>query len=59
MNLIGTLALACGVTNVVGVSCGCGPSHDTFPSLRKIYAGTPWEGVDGHSNRAVRTPSFL
>lgn len=59
MNLIGTLALTCGVTNVVGVAVGCGFSHDTFPDLSKLYAGTSFEGVDGHANERARTESFV
>jgi hypothetical protein len=52
------LALTCGITNVVGVSCGCGPSHDSFPSLNKLLVGTSiakvdWGGV-GHESQATR-----
>ncbi len=58
MNLIAGLALACGVTNVAGVSCGCGPSHDTFPRVSQILKGTPYEDVDGHAGQVERTASF-
>ncbi len=58
MNLIGTLALTCGVTNVVGVSCGCGPSHDTFPDLGKLFSGTNHENIDGHADERGRTEAF-
>ena len=55
------LALACGITNVVGVSCGCGPSHDTFPAFNKLTVGTnvkvDWGGV-GHEGQATRPPAL-
>lgn len=62
MHAIGTLALACGVTNVVGISVGCGPSHDAFPDLSKIQAGTELAGMKvgwdnwGHEAEPLRTP---
>lgn len=56
------LALQCGITNVVGVSCGCGPSHDAFPQLNKLLPGSgiakvEWGGV-GHEDQATRPPAL-
>lgn len=61
LNSIATLALTCGVTNVVGVSIGCGPSHDRFPRrFARITAGTQWVNKDwsnvGHEDRPIRVP---
>ncbi len=64
LHSLATLALACGVTNVVGVALGCGFSHDTFPELKKILVGTPhettrwegqWSGL-GHMGKDLRKP---
>jgi hypothetical protein len=67
MTALASLALTCGITNVVGVSCGCGPSHDTFPELPKLtaalqsmgvtFAKGSWSGV-GHEMQPVRQPAM-
>jgi hypothetical protein len=49
MHNIATLALACGITNVAGVALGCGFSHGTFPTLRKLLVGTPVFGAPGEN----------
>jgi hypothetical protein len=43
MTEIASLALICGLTNVVGVSAGCGHGH-TQPVYKRIHKGTMFEG---------------
>jgi hypothetical protein len=50
MHEMGTAALACGITNVVGVSFGTGHSHNFFPRLYKLATLVPREYWDGKSN---------
>jgi len=38
-----TLALQCGLTNVVGIALGVGMSHQTYPDFRRLAKGTKWE----------------
>lgn len=38
-----TLALQCGMTNVVGIALGVGMSHQTYPDFRRLAKGTQWE----------------
>lgn len=62
MNEMAILALACGLTNVVGISVGTGNSHNNFPDFGRIGKGTPWEKVFaaghdiGHQVPAVQGP---
>jgi hypothetical protein len=48
-----TLALTCGITNVVGVAVGCGNSHSTFPTLRKLSVGTPVANLLNENGRPL------
>lgn len=63
MTEMALLALTCGMTSVVGVSAGCGMSHQMFPGYQRIAAGTMFaaEGkVDGkgHDPREVQGPAM-
>lgn len=53
------VALACGVTNVLCISAGCGNTHTTFPKYTRIHKGTSFEAQgfvthEGHSPDAVQ-----
>lgn len=39
------VALACGITNVVGVAVGCGFSHANTPTMKRLLMGTPAYGL--------------
>lgn len=50
-----TLALTCGMTNVVGVSLGCGNPHTQFPRYTRLHVGTRFgddNGIHGHGHSA-------
>lgn len=49
LNAMASIALTCGMTNVMGVDIGCGDSHDFGPDLAKLLVGTPLDGTDGTS----------
>jgi hypothetical protein len=51
MTELATLALVCGMTNVVGVSVGTGDSHTDFPKYTRLHVGTRFEAEGGiHSH---------
>jgi len=56
------VALACGMTRVVGVAMGTGFSHGNFPLFRRIVAGTQWEGTGlsetGHEPPEIQGPAM-
>lgn len=55
MNEMATLALTCGMTNVVGVSVGCGNPHTQFPKFTRLHTGTRFEsdgGIHMHGHSA-------
>jgi hypothetical protein len=54
MNEMALLALTCGLTNVVGVSIGCGMSHDNFPTFNRIARGTPYENWIGPGDSKLK-----
>jgi hypothetical protein len=63
MHEMGSAALACGMTNVVGVSFGTGHSHENFPRLYKLASQVPqqhWDGkpgyIDGSLHNNVSQP---
>lgn len=63
MNEMAMLALVCGLTSVVGVSAGCGMSHQMFPTYQRIAKGTQFEangGVNGHGHdpREIQGPAM-
>lgn len=63
MNEMATLALVCGMTNVVGVSVGVGNSHTEFPKYTRVHLGTQFEkdgGIDshGHSVDSIQGPAW-
>jgi hypothetical protein len=54
MNELSIMAVVCGLTNVVGISIGCGNGHDA-PLFTELHRGTPFEaegvldlGTHGH-----------
>jgi hypothetical protein len=52
MNAMASLALGCGLTNVMGVSVGTGNSHSFFPNWKRACVGSPMfeaSGIDGES----------
>jgi hypothetical protein len=58
---MGILALACGMTNVVGVAAGCGNGHGA-PDYTRIQKGTRFEAAgrvtfEGHSPADVQGPA--
>jgi hypothetical protein len=56
------VALACGMTNVVGIAMGTGFSHGNFPVFRRIVAGTQWAdsglGETGHEPPEIQGPAM-
>jgi hypothetical protein len=51
MTEMATVALVCGMTNVVGISVGTGNSHTDFPKYGRIHAGSRFEAEGGvHSH---------
>lgn len=60
---MGTLALACGMTNVVGMACNTGMSHQRFMAFRRIHVGTQFEsegsvGGHGHDGKELQKPAM-
>jgi hypothetical protein len=55
MTAMATLAVTCGLTNVVGVSAGCGFSHNYFPIYERIHVGTRFE-AEGHVSGKLHDP---
>ncbi|MDX2022800.1 MAG: DUF1552 domain-containing protein [Deltaproteobacteria bacterium] len=58
-----TLALACGMTNVVGMACNTGMSHQRFVPFRRIHVGTQFEAGGsvpghGHEGRSLQKPAM-
>jgi hypothetical protein len=58
---IGIVALACGMTNVVGIASGCGNGHGA-PDYTRIQKGTRFEAAgrvtfEGHSPADVQGPA--
>lgn len=58
-----TLALACGMTNVVGMACNTGMSHQKFMGFRRIHVGTPFEAEGavnhhGHDGKSLQKPAM-
>jgi hypothetical protein len=53
MTDMATVALTCGMTNVVGISVGTGNSHTDFPKYTRLHKGTQFEaegGIDFHGH---------
>ncbi|MDX2053233.1 MAG: DUF1552 domain-containing protein [Polyangiaceae bacterium] len=49
LNNLASIALICGVSNVLGVDIGCGDSHDFGPDLHKLLVGSEVENAPGTS----------
>lgn len=63
MHAMASVALTCGMTNVLGVDIGCGGSHDFGPNMERLLIGTPLAGLEGtsladvgHLQREVQGP---
>jgi hypothetical protein len=57
------LAVTCGMTSVVGVSAGCGMSHQWFPGYQRIAKGTQFESEGfvnshGHDPKEIQGPAM-
>jgi len=49
LNAMASIAITCGMTNVMGVDIGCRDSHDYGPDLKKLLIGSPVENAEGTS----------
>lgn len=49
LNSLASIAIICGVSNVMAVDIGCGDSHDYGPNLQKLLVGTPVQNAEGTS----------
>ncbi len=63
LNDMASVALLCGMTNVMGVDIGTIDSHDYGPNINHLLLGTPLDGADGtslgdvgHEGEAKRGP---
>lgn len=63
LNNLASIALICGVSNVLGVDIGCGDSHDFGPNLQKILAGSEVANAEstslgdvGHMEEPINGP---
>lgn len=63
LNSLASIALICGVSNVMGVDIGCGDSHDYGPNLAKLLVGTEVENAEstslgdvGHMDKPINGP---
>lgn len=59
MTEMATLALVCGLTNVVGVSVGVGDSHVQFPKYTRLHVGTRFEAEGGIHSHGHSPPEVL
>ncbi len=46
LNALASIAITCGMTNVMGVDIGCSDSHHYGPDLHKLLVGTPLENTE-------------
>jgi hypothetical protein len=59
MTEMATLALVCGLTNVVGVSVGVGDAHVQFPKYTRLHVGTRFEADGGIHMHGHSPPDVL